>query len=378
MGGHQPDRRTLPHAPKTAAAWQAGRTVVAASLALLTGCTISSVDTQRLDELFNEIPDGEPGCAAAVYDDDRIAWTGVRGLADKEERLLITNDTTFAIGPTGQGFIATAVLLLAERRELDLDDPIRDHLPTLPAWADTVTAKHLLQRTSGIPDYSEFPDVTTAFYRVIGDDILDVIRRLERPRWEPGTRFSGQWSDDVLQSFLVEAVADRPLPEFLAEEVFSVAGIDVRMEASVDGPDVAASYQSAGSGPVPEPDRAAVGDVGIHTTASDLAKWGAEYWEPSVGGEELLQERTAHMVVAQGGEVTGEGPPKPGEGGRWAAGVFAFAGGGFVGIGDDLGFTSALVVESEERVAAAVLCNHLGHEPGETASALTEAYIAAR
>jgi CubicO group peptidase (beta-lactamase class C family) len=345
----------------------------------------SSGRGQPLDEVLNDIPDDEPGCAAAVYDDDVVAWTGVRGFADREDERRIADDTNFAIGMTGQQFVATAVLLLERNGDIGLDDSVGQYLPTLPAWADDVTVKHLLQRTSGIPDFGILVD-ETSFHRVTGEDLLRAISAVEDLRFEPGTQFSGQPSDDVLQGFLVEAVADRPLQDFLAEEVFTVAGVEVMLEATPDGRDVATSYVSSLGAPVPEPDRDAVGDVGIYTTASDLAKWGSQYWEPSVGGEDLLHHRTAHMVVGTAGDVSEERPPEKGEeDGRYAAGVFAYAAGAaddpelvIHSAGQDLGYVSDLYIAPVERVAAAVLCNHKGHDAPGLANALLVAYLAER
>ena len=42
------------------------------------------MDTARPDEQLGRIPDDEPVCAAAVYAEDEIAWTGMRGFADIE------------------------------------------------------------------------------------------------------------------------------------------------------------------------------------------------------------------------------------------------------------------------------------------------------
>ncbi len=280
---------------------------------------------------------------------------------------------------------ATAVLLLVQSGKLALDDPIRRYLPTLPEWADAVAVEHLLQHTSGIPDYYRRRLVSGLYVNPLtGTDILRGFDQVTRLDFEPGTRFAESWSDNVLQALLVEAVDGRPLSEFLEDEAFSVAGIRAVMDRTPDIAGVAQSYVSSRSGATPNSLWEFVGDVGVYTTASDLAKWGAQYWEPTVGGEELQRQRIELMVLAEAGApVKDEGPPQPDEA-RHGAGVLAVRDGDDpdylirAAPGDDLGFVSDLVVLPHERLAAAVLCNHLGHDPFETARGLLDAYLAAR
>ncbi|WP_267479271.1 serine hydrolase [Streptomyces sp. DH12] len=46
---------------------------------------------------------------------------------------------------------ATAVLLLADDGDLDLDEPVSDLLPDLPGESTDVTTRHLLSHTAGPP-----------------------------------------------------------------------------------------------------------------------------------------------------------------------------------------------------------------------------------
>jgi hypothetical protein len=102
-----------------------------------------------------------------------------------------------------------------------------------------------------------------------------------------------------------------------------------------------------------------------------------------VGGEEVMRLRTSFLVVGSlGAQITEERLPEPGEA-RYGAGIFVqrsedgdllIRGPG----GYDLGFISDLVVFPEERLAAAVLCNHVGHEPFQMGRRLLDAYVESR
>jgi CubicO group peptidase (beta-lactamase class C family) len=135
---------------------------------------------------------------------------------------------------------------------------------------------------------------------------------------------------------------------------------------------------------VGEPEVGTLGDVGMYTTARELAEWGRQYWEPTVGGDDFLAQRTPFMVPAALGEpVTREGPPVA-PNSAYFAGIIADVDEQDSALsvqsvpGDHLGFTSELLAFPEEQLAAAVLCNHLGHDAKGIASALLHEYRAAR
>lgn len=76
-------------------------------------------------------------------------------MADPEQGTPLTTGTLFDIASVSKRFTATALLLLQQQEQLDLDDPLALHVGTLPPWADAVTLEQLMHHTSGIPDYVE-------------------------------------------------------------------------------------------------------------------------------------------------------------------------------------------------------------------------------
>jgi CubicO group peptidase (beta-lactamase class C family) len=94
-----------------------------------------------------------PGCAAAVYKDDKIVYERGYGSADLEHEIPITPATVFYAGSVSKQFTAFAAALAIQQGRLGLDDSIRKHLPELPAYADAVTVRHLVHHTSGLRDF---------------------------------------------------------------------------------------------------------------------------------------------------------------------------------------------------------------------------------
>ncbi len=94
-----------------------------------------------------------PGCAAAIYKDDKIVYKRGYGSADLEHEIPITPATVFYAGSVSKQFTAFAAALAIQQGRRGLDDSIRKHLPELPAYADAVTVRHLVHHTSGLRDF---------------------------------------------------------------------------------------------------------------------------------------------------------------------------------------------------------------------------------
>ncbi|GIE76681.1 penicillin-binding protein [Actinoplanes philippinensis] len=94
-----------------------------------------------------------PGLAFAVIRGDRVIQRGAWGV-DGDGRP-ITTTTPFMLGSTSKSFTALAVTQLADSGRIDLDTAAVTYLPWLrlgdETTARTVTVRHLLTHTSGLP-----------------------------------------------------------------------------------------------------------------------------------------------------------------------------------------------------------------------------------
>ena len=86
-----------------------------------------------------------------------IVSKGALGFRDPENTLPITEDTIFQLASITKQFTATAVMLLMRQRLLNPEDRITKYFPELAAY-EGVTVRHLLNHTSGIPDYFDDAD----------------------------------------------------------------------------------------------------------------------------------------------------------------------------------------------------------------------------
>src|SRR5690606_12515783 len=110
---------------------------------------------ERIDALMSDYAGDVPGAALLVVRNGEPVVRKGYGLADLDARTPITPATNFRLASVSKQFTAAAVLLLAGRGALSLDDPVRKWLPSLPPAADGITLHHLLTHTSGLVDYED-------------------------------------------------------------------------------------------------------------------------------------------------------------------------------------------------------------------------------
>ena len=159
-----------------------------------------------------------------------IVSKGALGFRDPEETLPITEDTIFQLASISKTFTGTAVMLLVRQGKLSLEDRITKYFPELTAY-EGVTVRHLLNHTSGIPDYFDdadwFIDLWKKEQRVPGnDEILRFLRETKaKPYFAPGEGLHYSNTGYNLLALLVERLSGVPYEQFLQRNIFEPAGM---------------------------------------------------------------------------------------------------------------------------------------------------------
>ncbi|MCX5192997.1 beta-lactamase family protein [Streptomyces sp. NBC_00249] len=298
-------------------------------------------------------PDG-PGCAAAVGRRGTVVWEAGRGKADLATGRAITPETVFDIASNSKQFTADAVLLLAGRHRLALDDPLSEFLDNPPAWTRSVTLADLMRQTSGIPDYQDLlhaKGVELTDPAGQQDAIAAVLA--SRPEHPPGRRFAYSNSNYVLLAHVVERVSGKPFPTFVQQEFFTPLHLRMTVSPAADVPGKAKSYdEKAGAFTLNSSPWKQYGDGAVQTTPGELVRWADNYRTGRIGGTELLTGVT-EGAVSTGDTLSARGV----EEGRYGAGMVLLPDKGLVHRGDWEGFHSSFKVSPDRDTAVAVVCN---------------------
>lgn len=134
-------------------------------------------------------------------------------------------DALFLLASITKPVTALAVVMLAERGLLSLNDRVADLLPDFARnGKQDIRILHLLTHTSGLPDM--VPD--NLRLRRDHQPLSAFVERTCRlaPAFRPGAAVQYQSTGFAILAELVHQASGRLLPEFLAQEVFGPLGMD--------------------------------------------------------------------------------------------------------------------------------------------------------
>lgn len=264
----------------------------------------------RIDPIVEEtLASGRAaGAVVAVVYDGKLVMNKGYGLADLEHSVPATPDTVFRIASVTKPFTATAIMLLAERNLLSLDDPVSKHL-SFPG-GDKVTIRQLLTHTSGLRDFTEDPSIKTVEMQTLttGEFVQHIAGIRPLYNFPPGTGWRYSNSGYYLLGAIIEKISGTPLATFLRENVFDKAGMTATafdrhdeivkhrasgyiLEANEPGAFRHARYISMTT---PGPAGA------LRSTASDLAAWSIAFFGGGIVPPETVNEMTAPARLSDG------------------------------------------------------------------------------
>ena len=320
----------------------------------------------RVDELMRGYSGDAPGASVLVLRDGAPVVRRAYGLADLEQRTPATPATNYRLASVTKQFTAVAILLLAEARKLELDDPVRKWLPELPAATQGVTIRHLLSHTGGLIDYEDFvPDEAP---QVHDADVLRLLANQDRTYFAPGTAYRYSNSGYALLALIVEKGSGQRFATFLRERIFEPLGMraTVAFEDGVSTVPARAYGYSAGGQAWTRTDQsstsAVLGDGGIYSSIDDLAKWDAALYDDRLlrrESRELAFTPVTHtenpsIDYAFGWRVTGET--------LWHS-------------GETRGFRNVILRYPQRKLTVIVLTNRNDPEPYSTALTIARLFL---
>ncbi|MEU5692428.1 serine hydrolase domain-containing protein [Actinosynnema sp. NPDC020468] len=297
-----------------------------------------------------------PGAQVAVLADGEIRDEAA-GVLSLHTRVEATTDSVFRIGSITKIWTATLIAQLVEDGLLDLDRPVRDHLPGFrlgdPAATESLTTRHLLTHTGGI-DGNHFTDTGRN-----ADAIAKFVATLADAHhpFPPGAVLSYSNSGYVVLGRLVEVLRAKPFHDVLRERLAAPLGLRT---VATDANEAILH-------------RAAVGHVRGGAEVVPVGEWAVSYYAAptgshlSISARELLEfvrlHLTDHTLAALrepqvdhvpdfGGGVTG-----------WGLGWMLHQDGVVGHTGVSKGQKAFLRVAPAAGVAVTVLTNSAGGEP---------------
>lgn len=226
---------------------------------------------------------------------------GWRALVPEKEPMTI--DTIFDVASLTKVVATTpAVMLLVERGQLQLDEPVCAYIPELSGGGkEKITLRQLLTHTSGLsPDVSLKPDWSgmEAFLRLVASEPLQA---------QPGQKFIYSDTGMILAGEIVRRRTGRTLDRFVNDELYKPLGMrDTCFNPPPHKlPRIAPTTVEDGKvirGIVHDPRarrlNGVAGHAGLFTTAADLARFARMMLDKGrVGSKRILSPATVDLMT---------------------------------------------------------------------------------
>ena len=316
---------------------------------------------EKVDEYMNAATriDGFSGTILVARDGKPIVSKGY-GLANIELNVPNKPENIFRLGSVTKQFTAMAVMMLQERGKLSVSDPICKYFTDCPEAWKPITIRNLLTHTSGITNYTEFPDFAKT--AILPTPTTDMIVRLEKAPLEfaPGEKFAYSNSGYFLLGTVIEKASGKPYADFLQENIFTPLGMK---QTGYDDPlriimNRAAGYQKQAGKVLNAPymDMSVPYAAGsLYSTTSDLL-----IWDQALYTEKLVSKKSLDEMFT---------PFKSGYGYGWGIGK-RFEHRQISHGGGIYGFATEISRFPDDRVAVIVLSNFQGAPAGNIANNL--------
>jgi CubicO group peptidase (beta-lactamase class C family) len=255
------------------------KTLRRAIVLLFVASTCFAQDAARMEDVVQSYVRDKTfmGAVLVARGSDVILSKGY-GSANLEWDIPNTPTTKFRLGSVTKQFTAASILLLAERGQLTLDDPIKKHVPEAPASWDAITIFNLLTHTSGIPNFTSLPD-----YKTLKLEDTPVAKTIATVRdkpldFVPGEKMSYSNSGYLVLGYVIERVTGASYGKFVTDNIFTPLGMK---DSGYDSntaiiPRRAAGYIPSPNGPINAgfvhmsiPHAAGA----LYSTTEDLLRW---------------------------------------------------------------------------------------------------------
>src|SRR5688572_5392023 len=213
---------------------------------------------------------GAPAVQVAVSDRGRIIYAAAFGVSDRESATAATPRSVLQVGSITKQFAAAAILRLAERGALTLDDRIEKFVPEFNPRGATITLRHLLSHTSGVAGLP--PDQYSPLTR---EQSINLVNG-QPLAFTPGSKYSYSNAGYRLLGYAIESITGRSFADFVQSELALPLGLldtGVCGTSGLPRPDGYGVLQGKWTR-IPAIDMSVPFAAGaLCSTASDLARW---------------------------------------------------------------------------------------------------------
>lgn len=279
---------------------------------------LTSAQEAAIDQLFFR-PPGSPGYAVALIKDGNFVLSKGYGLANLDDSIPITPETSFHLASLSKQFTGAAIALLILDHKIALADPVAKYVPEVAKYGDGLRIEHLVYMTSGLHEYTDEPRKSRmpwmTYYYFTREEAIAGALQPDQLEFTPGTKWAYRNINYMLLTKIVEVISHQNFAEFMQRRIFGPLGMshsNVNDDTSQVIPHRATGYalrsdqrvirELAQAGVAIKPGEGWVrlvrvsphfGGSGVFTTISDLLLWDNNWYTGTLGAQftELMNKR---------------------------------------------------------------------------------------
>lgn len=333
-----------------------------------------AIDFSELDKLVAEElkEKNTPGAVIAVVSGDRVVYHKAFGVANVETNAPMQPEMLFRLGSTTKMFTAAALVTLAEKNKVNLNEPIGNKIKGLNGRIAKATPHHLLSNSAGVRDFAA---------QVISNDdpsLGNMIRGWKDDIFfaEQGEIYSYSSAGFWLSGLVIEEVHGKPYADAMTELMFQPLGMErttLRPLMAITYPFATGHALNAGKPVILRPlfNNVAMCPAGsMWSNARDLSRWAIAFLnEGRLDGKQVVSPSLINQMREHHVGVPGETDA------YYAYGLTVFKQQGleFVGHGGfSRGFGSMIQMVPSRKFAVIVLTNKSGETMRRTLNSATE------
>lgn len=256
-----------------------------------------------------EIQSGVPGMTVALAKKGTILYAKGYGVTDISTRTPADPTIVFEIGSITKQFTAALIMKLQEQGHLQVDDSVAKYLPAY-GFPPAITIRMLLTHTSGLADFTNFPDFGQWVLHGISEPAALTEIAGAGLQFPPGTQWAYSNSNYYLLGSVIEQLTSQSYSDNLNQLIFQPLALQNTYYAVPPANSSATGYTNNGSGLVTAIvwDRSAAFAAGaLSSNVYDLVKWDNALFSGQVVSPASFQQMTTPDGFTQNGFSYGFG-----------------------------------------------------------------------
>ncbi|WP_424963573.1 serine hydrolase domain-containing protein [Ekhidna sp.] len=245
------------------------------------------------------------GISVAIMQKSDTLYTKGFGYTDLEQTKPVTNQSRFLMASVSKLIGAVIVMKLVDEDKLSLNDTLINLLPDFPnkEQGQTITLRHLLSHTSGLPDYAS--EIDSAYVKTGQDPYKNDIYTFLKDRsqiFEAGSDYSYCNTGFYLMGLIVEKITGNTFQQEVDRIINQPTGINLELIATAKSdPEMSPYWELKDQEFISYPHWTWIkGDGGLTATSIMLAQFPNKWANGRIISPESYQAMTTPIILNNG------------------------------------------------------------------------------